>query len=377
MEEVRTGDPSLFVRPREDDIEAELQEAPSLKRKKTVTWADGEEGEEAHEGDLPHRLVQQAQEPVAMQVEGVDDLFTDLREAALREQAPVPKSEGEALSTDQLHARRGERCLELEAVYESEFWALADELLVRSWTFGKDHSVEGSRTTRSRSKYAEISKDPTVAAALEESGVQGAWVATNASIAQSDPASPTSSLPSEDELAEFILYLRRPEDSEKIESLRRRAVQRREKFLGGLSLVARLEASASAATSRELDRRGAVAALCGSQARYFLRRTAITVGRGGDPGIDVDLGAECGEAGEAKAVSRQQAELFLDADGRFKVRCLGRRVMSVNGESVNKGQVAVLPHLSLVRIGPVALLFVVNKEAMDRLSKRSAAMVVS
>lgn len=363
-----------------DDIEAELQEAPSLKRKKTVTWADGEEGEEMYEeGDVLQLRGQEAQEPVAMQVEGVDDLFTDLREAALREQAAVPKSEGDALSTDQLHSRRAERCLELEGAYETEFWALADELLVRAWTFGKEHAEEDSRKTRSRSKYADISKDPTVAAALEESGVQGAWVAANASIAQNNNDAPpsTSSLPTEDELAEFILYLRRPEETDKLEALRRRTVERREQFLGRLSLVSRLEASASAATSRELDRRGAVAALCGSQARYFLRRTAITIGRGGDSGIDVDLGAECGGAMEAKAVSRQQAELFLDVDGIFKVRCLGRRSISVNGEIMNKGQVAVLPHLSLVRIGPVALLFVVNKEAMDRLSKRSAAMVVS
>ena len=75
-------------------------------------------------------------------------------------------------------------------------------------------------------------------------------------------------------------------------------------------------------------------------------------------------------------MSRQQAEIFLDSDGAFKVRSLGRRAMFVNGEMVHKGQVAVLPHLSLIRIGPVGLLFVVNKEAMDRLRKRSEELII-
>ena len=51
--------------------------------------------------------------------------------------------------------------------------------------------------------------------------------------------------------------------------------------------------------------------------------------------------------------------------------------MNVNGQPVRKGEVAVLPHLSLLRVGSLALLFVVNKEALDRIEKRSAALVLA
>ena len=331
------------------------------------------------DGDVPET-------PAAVKVKGVDPLFADLRAAALANQAPIPTSEGDHLTSEQLHMRRSDRCNELITAYASEYWALADELLLRAWTSSSSLLKTNSETaTRSRSKYADIGSDDAVNAALAAGGVEAAWKAHLSDQKDSSSTTP-SQLPTEDELADFILHLRRPEDDNAVEALRKRMVHQKEQFLSRLASLSRLEVSASTATARELDKRGAVAALCGSNARYFIRRTAVTLGRGGAAGVDVDLSAETDLntsnspshlTNNTKSVSRQQAQLFLDVDGVFKVRCLGRRVMNVNGQPVRKGEVAVLPHLSLLRVGSLALLFVVNKEALDRIEKRSAALVLA
>jgi len=109
-------------------------------------------------------------------------------------------------------------------------------------------------------------------------------------------------------------------------------------------------------------------------------RKGRALGRGSAAGqgiVDVDLG-DLGVDIEGKelSISRQQAQLFLDAEGDFKLRCLGRREMVVNGETLHKGEVATLPHLSLIRVGHVAVLFIVNKMALERLQKKSAGMSV-
>jgi FHA domain len=372
----------------------ELQEAPSLKRKKTVTWADGEEVEEEEYDDDDAEDMEWDDKEGLAAFKAMDALFADLKESNLSDSAQdtsVFKSEVEPLTTEQLNARRSDRFMELEDAYETEFWSLANELLLRSWSYGKENPEEEATrtTTRSRSKYADIGKDPEIAKALLEGGIQAAWQAATTATALTNNNKPTTrdaqkftsategplSLPTEDEISELIMYLPRP-DEDQIETFRKHVVRMREKFLRKMCFFTRLEASAAAATSRELDRRGAVAALCGTNARYFLRRTAITIGRGVDSGVDVDLTGEGGEAA-AKTVSRQQAQVFLDADGKFKIRCIGRRAMSVNGQSLNKGEIALLSHLSLVRVGPMALMFVVNNEAVDRLMKRSAALIVS
>ena len=86
--------------------------------------------------------------------------------------------------------------------------------------------------------------------------------------------------------------------------------------------------------------------------------------------MDVDLGLE----GPAQQVSRQQARLAVGADGRWAVRCLGRRALQVNGHMLCAGQDAALPHLSLIRVGQLGLLFVVNARTSARLAARSAAL---
>ena len=84
--------------------------------------------------------------------------------------------------------------------------------------------------------------------------------------------------------------------------------------------------------------------------------------------MDVDLSLE----GNAQQVSRQQAQIFAEADGVFMLRCLGRRAMLVNGRELAQGQHVALPHLSLLRVGPLSLLFVANRAAVQRLRHRTS-----
>ncbi len=86
----------------------------------------------------------------------------------------------------------------------------------------------------------------------------------------------------------------------------------------------------------------------------------------------MDLSGE----GHSQTVSRQQAQLLLEPDGRFYLRCLGRRSVFVNGLQVEQGRSTPLPHLSLIKVGGVSMLFVANLAAVQRLVRRSAAVAV-
>ncbi|PSC69736.1 UDP-galactose transporter 2 [Micractinium conductrix] len=146
----------------------------------------------------------------------------------------------------------------------------------------------------------------------------------------------------------------------------------RASFVRRLGLLGRLEQSALAATCRELDSLGGLALLCGRRRRYVLRRGVIALGRCTDSQgkVDVDLAGEC-EGGSAQRVSRQQAQLFLDAGvghagGGWRLRCTGRRPLLVNGQTLARGQTVALPTLSHIRIGDISLLFVSNTAAEAR-----------
>ena len=88
--------------------------------------------------------------------------------------------------------------------------------------------------------------------------------------------------------------------------------------------------------------------------------------------MDVDLGNE--GAAAAARVSRHQAQLFLEPDGGFRLRCTGRRGMLVNGRPLAQGQSAALPTLSHVAVAGVSLLFVANVAATQRAAARSALL---
>jgi hypothetical protein len=85
--------------------------------------------------------------------------------------------------------------------------------------------------------------------------------------------------------------------------------------------------------------------------------------------VDVDLSAE---GAAAQRVSRQQAQLWLEAGAGFRLRCTGRRGMLVNGRPLARGQQAALPSLSHIQVGGLSLIFIVNSAAAQRAAQRSA-----
>ncbi len=80
------------------------------------------------------------------------------------------------------------------------------------------------------------------------------------------------------------------------------------------------------------------------------------------------------EGDGAQQVSRQQAQLFLEPDGCFRLRCTGRRTMLLNGQPLARGQQAALPSLSHIKVGDVSLLFIANSAAVQRALQRSTLL---
>ncbi|KAK9811223.1 hypothetical protein WJX72_000233 [[Myrmecia] bisecta] len=145
-------------------------------------------------------------------------------------------------------------------------------------------------------------------------------------------------------------------------------------FRTRLTQIARLEQSASAASARDLDSQSALAALCGRKNRFLIRRTSVTLGRTTETHgqVDVDLSAE----GDARKVSRQQAQLTLMPDGKFLLQNTGRRSLFINGRQVDQAQVTRLDHLSVIEAAGIRLLFMVNHLALRRVMTRSANFTV-
>ena len=88
--------------------------------------------------------------------------------------------------------------------------------------------------------------------------------------------------------------------------------------------------------------------------------------------VDIDLTQE----GDAKKVSRQQAQLALHADGQFLLTNIGRRTVCVNGAQVVQHRSIKLDHLNLLDLAGIRLLFVVNHLAVHRMVARSQNLVL-
>ena len=88
--------------------------------------------------------------------------------------------------------------------------------------------------------------------------------------------------------------------------------------------------------------------------------------------VDLDVSQE----GDARKVSRQQAHLSLSPDGCFVLTNLGRRAISVNGVQLVQHQATTMPHLSLIDLAGIHLLFLINHLAVHRLVVRSQNLVL-
>mmetsp|Transcript_28765 Transcript_28765/g.63366 ORF Transcript_28765/g.63366 Transcript_28765/m.63366 type:complete len:141 (+) Transcript_28765:268-690(+) len=132
--------------------------------------------------------------------------------------------------------------------------------------------------------------------------------------------------------------------------------------------VLQLEALACAATSQELDACGALACLSTRSGRYLIHRTTFSVGRSTETKGEVDVNLSRG--GPATKVSRCQAYVSLEADEKFTMNNVERRALHVNGMEVVQFGRAELPHLGVLEVGDVRLLFMVNQAAVQRVMRR-------
>lgn len=105
-----------------------------------------------------------------------------------------------------------------------------------------------------------------------------------------------------------------------------------------------------------------------------MRRAAASIGRSTDSKGDVDI--DLAKEGPASKVSRLQAQLLLQPDGSFTIKNVGRRGIAVNGAPLGRGEAAALPHLGLLEVGGLQLLFMVNQLAVGRALARVEQLVM-
>ena len=85
--------------------------------------------------------------------------------------------------------------------------------------------------------------------------------------------------------------------------------------------------------------------------------------------VDVNLALEQ----PASKVSRLQCLLEMDLNHGYLLRNVGRQVVVVNNVEVQNGHKVKVPHLSLIEVGTVRLLFLMNIAAMQRACLQPAA----
>mmetsp|Transcript_15534 Transcript_15534/g.29959 ORF Transcript_15534/g.29959 Transcript_15534/m.29959 type:complete len:279 (-) Transcript_15534:328-1164(-) len=109
----------------------------------------------------------------------------------------------------------------------------------------------------------------------------------------------------------------------------------------GLMEMSELERASAAATQRELERVGALAALRGARTCFLIHKPNTLIGRSTDEKkVDVDLAEE----GGATKVSREQAHIKL-RHGAFKLVNVGRRAILLNNTLVETGHARPRPVL--------------------------------
>ncbi|KAF8068428.1 clcD [Scenedesmus sp. PABB004] len=262
---------------------------------------------------------------------------------------------------------------QLLAVYKVEYWALLEEMRAKRQAFcaaGRDAGGAGddAEAAGAPAPGAGGVRELLLGAGQQQQG--DAAPGGGYGDARCGHGAAAERLPPPSEAEAALLALPRGADGGAASAEQLAAWHAR--FVGASGGVAALEQLASAATAQLLDAQGGLACLCGAGGRWVLRRTAVTVGRSSDSkgDVDVDLGKAAG------GVSRLQAQLSLGLDGGWSVRNTGRAPLAVNGRHVPRGGCAALPHLSLLDVGGVALLFMANSMATARAIDRSTHLVM-
>lgn len=280
-----------------------------------------------------------------------------LSDAAHRDEAGGPRDPSEGVDaadlepastrgldelTPQLLAeRRLFRVEKMLEMYKEQYWSLMEELRQRHAEYVQRHGQAGLKDATSPTKPARPVRD--------------AWAASHA-----EGEVPTFSDGEEEVLA---MEPRGAPGEEEVQEWQRA-------WAAQAGVAARLEQSVGAASAREMDRCQALAVLVGRRMRYFIRQSAVTLGRsGGDHVADVDLAQE----GDARFVSREHVHLAMHASGAFGVRNVGRVPIYVNGQELGTDQAAGLAHLSLLEVGGLQLLFLINHGAVARARRHPGA----
>lgn len=376
-------------------VDEEREEVPSLKRKKTVTWADGRsiqddqvEGEKAINPALKstfdHQTEGTAQENIFVPDGRVSFHLRDAVGCA-GQWSELESSNERSLSAEDLAKRRLERCEQLVQVYEDEFWSLADELLLRHY-----RTLQKSKQDAPLSNDCETMSDDLIEDKPQGWIVKDAWRNSDSIVNDNENR---EHVPTPEEIEELILTKTNTleESHFSLEALEDRVIYHRKEYVGNLPKIGRLETSAGSMISRELDALGAIAMLCGRSGRHLIMRSAVTLGRRvqkdnagtvtkgekeDEQMIDIDMATEVDEKNSG-SISRIQARIILEGDGTFVIHCLGKRTMMVNGERLTEGQSAKLHHMSLMRAGPATFFFLANRAAVDRLLRRSGQLDVA
>lgn len=269
-------------------------------------------------------------------------------------QVDIPESISEDRTARQIIERRLQRTEQLIGIYQKQIWESARELRVKRQKF-TDDCVWKDGARPSISKLADISQ----CFDAHEGNFQMLYEGCAASCKP----------PHFEKIEDLCLALHQYSKLKVDES---ESLKSKMMFVERLGLVSRLEESALASTCHDLDHHAAIGALHSRHSRFLLRKSAVVLGRSTElrGSVDIDLSGEVG----GQTVSRRQAQLYLDCTGQFLLRSTGRRSMSVNGEIIMQGQSTCLPHLSLLKIGGVQLMFLINRAAVERTLRRSKGM---
>uniref|UniRef100_H2Y4L6 FHA domain-containing protein n=1 Tax=Ciona savignyi TaxID=51511 RepID=H2Y4L6_CIOSA len=113
--------------------------------------------------------------------------------------------------------------------------------------------------------------------------------------------------------------------------------------------------------TQELDQH-TVAVLRGRLVRYLMRSREISLGRSTETStVDIDLSLE----GPASKVSRRQGSIKMKTNGDFVFTNEGKRPLFVDGQPVHNGSKAKLFHESVLEIGLLRFVFLINQQLIN------------
>uniref|UniRef100_A0A7N0V655 FHA domain-containing protein n=1 Tax=Kalanchoe fedtschenkoi TaxID=63787 RepID=A0A7N0V655_KALFE len=127
--------------------------------------------------------------------------------------------------------------------------------------------------------------------------------------------------------------------------------------------IIRLEQTAHSYMRRAIARQGALAVIYGRNSKHYIKKSEVLLGRGTNVShVDIDLGAE----GRAQKVSRRQAVIKLEADGKFYLTNIGKQSIYKNSLEVASGQTVRLQSSNLIEIQKITLIFEDNPACVRR-----------